>query len=216
MNQNGGLGQQWGLGQQPQFIDFSKNKSVNQAAEERAAQRAAEKQQEQKTENKKSNDDVAKEIGNNILRDLGVMAYNVSIGFKKGEDGKMTPTLMAPAFEVDKLNNKKEEPKEEPKNEEPKEEEKEEEDSETIEYTYKPGDTFGQVVKDLGLESGNGLWGANGDVEYYSKQLEDQLWKSGVWEQGSRQNIPIGTTIRLKRRALTPEMQAYRDKYGYN
>lgn len=92
----------------------------------------------------------------------------------------------------------------------------EEDTADYVEYTYKPGDTFGQVVKNLGLESGNGLWGDNGDVEYYSKQLEDQLWKSGVWDLGTRQNIPVGTTIRLKRRALTPEMQAYYNKYGYN
>ena len=69
-------------------------------------------------------------------------------------------------------------------------------DEDTVEYTYKPGDTFGQVVKNLGLESGNGLWGANGDVEYYSQQLMNQ----GVWPNGVRSNIPIGTTIRLKRR----------------
>lgn len=75
-----------------------------------------------------------------------------------------------------------------------------EDDSEIIEYTYKPGDTFGQVIKDLGLNTDAGLWGANGDVEYYTKQLEEQLWKSGVWPQGERQNIPIGTTIKLKRR----------------
>lgn len=73
-----------------------------------------------------------------------------------------------------------------------------------ITYTYKPGDTFGQVVKDLGLGTKAGLWGANGDVEYYTKQLEDQLWKSGVWPQGVRQNIPIGTTIKLRRR---PEVE---------
>ena len=73
-----------------------------------------------------------------------------------------------------------------------------------VTYTYKPGDTFGQVVKDLGLGTKAGLWGPNGDVEYYNKQLEDQLWKSGVWPQGVRQNIPIGTTIKLRRR---PEVE---------
>lgn len=69
-----------------------------------------------------------------------------------------------------------------------------------IEYTYKPGDTFGQVITDLGLKTSNGLWGPNGDVEYYTKQLEDQLWKSGVWPSGERQNIPVGTTIKLRKR----------------
>lgn len=63
--------------------------------------------------------------------------------------------------------------------------------TQTYYYTYKPGDTFGQVIKDLGLESGNGLWGENGDVAYYTKQLNDQ---------GITGNIPIGTTIKLKHR----------------
>lgn len=75
-----------------------------------------------------------------------------------------------------------------------------EDTEDTIEYTYKPGDTFGQVIKNLGLNTDKGLWGPDGDVEYYTKQLEPQLWSSGAWEQGRRQNIPIGTTIKLKRR----------------
>ena len=68
-----------------------------------------------------------------------------------------------------------------------------------VEYTYKPGDTFGQVILDLGLNTDRGLWGDDGDVEFYAKQLDDQLNKSGVWH-GVRDNIPIGTTIKLKRR----------------
>lgn len=87
--------------------------------------------------------------------------------------------------------------------------------ADTIEYTYQPGDTFGQVIKNLGLESGSGLWGANGDVEYYTKQLEDQLWNSGTWPAGERQNIPVGTTIRLTRRPVDPALQEYYKKYGY-
>lgn len=75
-----------------------------------------------------------------------------------------------------------------------------EDTGEVIEYTYKPGDTFGQVIRKLGLGTDKGLWGPDGDVEYYTKQLEDQLWKSGVWPTGERQNIPVGTTIKLKRR----------------
>jgi len=71
-----------------------------------------------------------------------------------------------------------------------------EEAGETIEYTYKPGDTFGQVITNLGLKTSNGLWGPNGDVEYYTKQLMDQ----GVWPDGVRGNIPVGTTIKLRRR----------------
>lgn len=69
-------------------------------------------------------------------------------------------------------------------------------DSDTIEYTYKPGDTFGQVISDLGLKTDKGLWGDDGDVEYYAKQLDSQ----GIWPAGSRGNIPIGTTIKLRRR----------------
>lgn len=69
-----------------------------------------------------------------------------------------------------------------------------------IEYTYKPGDTFGQVISDMGLRSDKGLWGPDGDVEYYTKQVEKQLWESGVWPKGERQNIPVGTTIKLRRR----------------
>lgn len=67
-------------------------------------------------------------------------------------------------------------------------------DSDVVTYTYKPGDTFGQVVLDLGLGTANGLWGANGDVDYYTKQLIDQ---GALNAYG---NIPIGTTIKLRRR----------------
>lgn len=62
---------------------------------------------------------------------------------------------------------------------------------EVYEYTYKPGDTFGQVLIKMGLSDGRNLWGPNGDVEYYRKQLHDQ---------GLYGNIPIGRTIRLRRR----------------
>ena len=67
-----------------------------------------------------------------------------------------------------------------------------------VTYTYKPGDTFGQVLRNLGLESSKGLWGNDGDVAYYTKQLLDQ----GLWaNNGNRPgNIPVGTTIKLVRR----------------
>lgn len=55
-------------------------------------------------------------------------------------------------------------------------------------YTYKKGDTFGQVITDLGLKTSHGLWGEDGDVAYYTEQLH---------EQGIEGNIPIGTTIVL-------------------
>ena len=73
-------------------------------------------------------------------------------------------------------------------------------DTDTITYTYKPGDTFGQVLADLGLKSDKGLWGADGDVAYYTQQLVDQ----GALD--SRGNIPIGTTIKLRRRGA-PEIK---------
>lgn len=56
-----------------------------------------------------------------------------------------------------------------------------------IYYTYKKGDTFGQVLVNLGLSDGR-LWGVNGTVRYYTEQLH----KQGIWG-----NIPIGTTIKL-------------------
>lgn len=57
-----------------------------------------------------------------------------------------------------------------------------------VSYTYKKGDTFGQVILNLGLNTSHGLWGADGDVAYYTEQLH---------EQGIYGNIPIGTTIYL-------------------
>lgn len=58
----------------------------------------------------------------------------------------------------------------------------------TISYTYKKGDTFGQVIKDLGLNTSHGLWGPDGDVAYYTAQLNTQ---------GITGNIPVGKTIKL-------------------
>ena len=57
-----------------------------------------------------------------------------------------------------------------------------------IAYTYKSGDTFGQVICDLGLKTAHGLWGPDGDVAYYTEQLH---------KQGIYGNIPISTTIYL-------------------
>lgn len=54
-----------------------------------------------------------------------------------------------------------------------------------VEYTYKQGDTFGQVINDLGLRTWHGLWGPDGDVEYYTKQL------------GITGNIPVGTVLKF-------------------
>ena len=58
----------------------------------------------------------------------------------------------------------------------------------TVKYTYKKGDTFGQVILDLGLNTSHGLWGTDGDVAYYTEQLH---------QQGIYGNIPIGITIYL-------------------
>lgn len=74
--------------------------------------------------------------------------------------------------------------------EQPKEETKQTEDN-VVEYTYKQGDTFGQVIVNLGLATKHGLWGPNGDVNYYNAQLN---------EQGIYGNIPVGTTIKLRKR----------------
>ena len=57
-----------------------------------------------------------------------------------------------------------------------------------VEYTYKAGDTFGQVINDLGLRTWHGLWGPDGDVAYYTAQL------------GITGNIPIGTHLVFHRR----------------
>lgn len=62
---------------------------------------------------------------------------------------------------------------------------------EYVEYTYKPGDTFGQVILDLGINTNKGLWGSDGDVAFYTKQLR---------QQGIPGMVPIGTKIRLKKR----------------
>lgn len=69
------------------------------------------------------------------------------------------------------------------------------EDSEDIiTYTYKPGDTFGQVLLNLGLSDGRNLWGRGGDVEYYTQQLiaQDMLDRNG--------NVKLGTPFKLRRR----------------
>lgn len=69
-----------------------------------------------------------------------------------------------------------------------KEDKKELDKLDTIEYTYKPGDTFGEVIKSLGLNTSHGLWGPDGDVEYYTKQL------------GISGNIPVGAVLTFTRR----------------
>lgn len=59
-------------------------------------------------------------------------------------------------------------------------------------YTYKPGDTFGQVIKDLGLGEGH-LWGDDGTVAYYTNQLRET--QPDVFEPNG--NIKIGVPFYL-------------------
>ena len=77
--------------------------------------------------------------------------------------------------------------------EKPKEETKESPDD-YIEFTYNPGDTFGQKILDLGIATNNGLWGDNGDVAYYTQQLMDGGYLDG------NGNVRFGVPIRLKKR----------------
>lgn len=83
---------------------------------------------------------------------------------------------------------KKKESEKTEKEEKKSSEKKKVEAEQVYEYTYQPGDTFGSVLMKLGISDGRNLWGPNGDVAYYTKQLNDQ----GIYG-----NIPIGKTIRL-------------------
>lgn len=53
---------------------------------------------------------------------------------------------------------------------------------------------FGQKIVDLGIATDKGLWGADGDVAFYTKQLYDQ----GALD--ARGNLKIGVPIKLKKR----------------
>lgn len=204
-----------GINPNLQFVDFSKVKSTAKTSEEKAAARAKENAGKEESKN---TDEIATQLGNRMLRDLGAFMINPIKGSLNFNQQLLGSVFASPYAAL--MNSKKNDKQEEPKVEEPAKVEEvetveeakapEEVDTETIEYTYKPGDTFGQVVRDLGLESGNGLWGANGDVEYYTQQLIDQ----GIWPDGTRGNIPIGTTIKLKRRPYTQEMIEYRKQNG--
>lgn len=61
----------------------------------------------------------------------------------------------------------------------------------TVYFKYMAGDTLGDVIKELGLQTDKGLWGPDGDVEYYTKQLR---------EQGINGNIPTDRVIKLQKR----------------
>lgn len=53
---------------------------------------------------------------------------------------------------------------------------------------------FGQKIVDLGLATDKGLWGSDGDVAFYTKQLYEQ----GALDANG--NLKIGVPIKLKRR----------------
>lgn len=53
---------------------------------------------------------------------------------------------------------------------------------------------FGQKIVDLGLATNKGLWGSDGDVQFYTKQLYEQ---GAVDKNG---NLKIGVPIKLRRR----------------
>ena len=69
-----------------------------------------------------------------------------------------------------------------------KEEPKEEEEYVTV--TFEPGDTFGQKIIDAGLATEHGLWGEDGDVAYYARQLDIP----------NASAINEGDTFRIKKR----------------
>ena len=62
-------------------------------------------------------------------------------------------------------------------------------------YTYVKGDYFSKVLVELGYDEGN-LWGENGTVEYYTKQLIEQ----NMLEHGTTGNVKIGIPFKLVRR----------------
>lgn len=66
-------------------------------------------------------------------------------------------------------------------------------------YHYVQGDTFGQVILNLGYATEKGLWGKDGDVQYYNAQLFEQgilnYYDGKYWN-----NIPVGTEIKLEHR----------------
>lgn len=78
-------------------------------------------------------------------------------------------------------------------------------DNDVVEYTYKSGDTFGQVLLDLGLSdaSGSNLWGDDGDVAYYTQQLREQ----GALDQNG--NIPVGTKVKLRKKAVSAPINSW-------
>lgn len=74
-----------------------------------------------------------------------------------------------------------------------------EKDSDTVTFTLPRANDpnyrgFGQKILDLGLATDKGLWGADGDVQFYTKQLYEQ----GAVDRNG--NLKIGVPIKLRRR----------------
>lgn len=70
-------------------------------------------------------------------------------------------------------------------------------DKDTVTFSItQDGKGFGQRILDLGLATDKGLWGADGDVAYYTRQLYDQ----GALD--SRGNLRTGVPIKLKKRKI--------------
>ena len=68
----------------------------------------------------------------------------------------------------------------------------------SVNYTYKKGDQFGKVLLKLGLATPKNLWGKDGKVNVYNKQLQDQhivVYRNGKYYG----NVPIGKTIKLEK-----------------
>jgi hypothetical protein len=71
---------------------------------------------------------------------------------------------------------------------------------ETVTFQLKANDPaykgFGQKLVDLGLATSKGLWGNDGDVKFYTKQLYEQ----GAIDKNG--NLKTGTPIKLKKRKI--------------
>lgn len=106
-----------------------------------------------------------------------------------GVNGREDPTVLA-----ERDARKKQEKDEWLAKKEAKKNEPAENPDDYIEFTYNPGDTFGQKILDLGIATNNGLWGDNGDVAYYTQQLIDGGYLDG------NGNVKLGVPIRLKKR----------------
>lgn len=229
---NNSLGGPFQFGSNQQFTDFSKVESAAEASERKAAERAAQRNESKKAENANDNafvKDFARLLGGDIAATLanpllGSAKTNFDLGkfligslltssLPNKDDTQKTSREYTDEEKKKALDWVEDQTRKATERLHPTSNKTEdtttEDEGEYVEYTYKPGDTFGQVVMDLGLESGNGLWGDSGDVNFYTQQLIDQ----GALD--SNGNIPIGTTIRLKKRPLTQEMMDYRNQYGY-